>query len=257
VPRRLCRDTKSTSGESHKVRLPRSMVPGFRITFLTPKVNLALRIKRATAWWQFHKKTMSRKIANVDIDGARGQVVVILLAALNELRYDPPKEDVLTEIQQRAWLDLRPEDKQPYPSQPRGEARWRTLVAWARKDCVQNDLMPRGGRNVWSLTDHGRDKLLDVKCAFGTGILDVRKCFLWAPLFKRRMCPSWEPSENDAPRPAYLYNDLTPPWMSSTRGNEVSRHIESLVRDDPVKRQRLEDLFRDHDVYGGARKRRP
>jgi len=62
-----------------------------------------------------------------------------LLALLAEIRSIRSKQEALAHVQERQYLDIRPEDWQPYPSQ--SEAKWHTLVAWARKDCVIREFM--------------------------------------------------------------------------------------------------------------------
>src|ERR1051325_4689207 len=73
----------------------------------------------------------------------RGQCATLLLAALHGLHvkdaFDRVTRRQATDfIGRQHWFALTEEDYEPYPSQDAmtGEPRWRTLIAWARKDSV-------------------------------------------------------------------------------------------------------------------------
>lgn len=73
----------------------------------------------------------------------------MLLAALNETRYILTRREATEFIRSKLWFAIQPEDRLPYPSQmfTSREPRWETVIAWARKDCVERDLMAGERRN--------------------------------------------------------------------------------------------------------------
>ncbi len=126
--------------------------------------------------------------------------MTMLLAALHEMRAIRTKQEAIAHIQAQGWFDLRPEDWKPYESQT--EPRWHSMIAWARLDCVNRDLMFHHDENDhWEITRKGLDKFEQLKGRFSAGELDVRRCYLWSPAFKRWMSPIYEPSEGDHKRP--------------------------------------------------------
>lgn len=132
----------------------------------------------------------------------RGQHVVALLRILCDLGGIRTKQEVLREIQASHLLDLISTDWQPFETQ--SEPRWHTIIAYARKDCVEAELMFRDDeRDSWALTRAGISKIHAITSAFnaGTHNCDVRRCYRWSETFKRRMCPTYVPSDMDAQRP--------------------------------------------------------
>ena len=126
--------------------------------------------------------------------------MIMLLAALHEMRAIRAKQEAIAYIQAQHWFDVQPEDWNPYPSQT--EPRWHTLIAWARKDCVLRDYMFDHDENDhWEITRKGLDRFDVLRAAFATGKRDVRKCFLWSRIFKKWICPAYDPSDKDAKRP--------------------------------------------------------
>lgn len=94
---------------------------------------------------------MAVTIANREVYSARGQTIIILLSALRDLHGAHTKSETTNYITTEAWFDVKLEDKKPYPSQSTNEPRWQTLIAWARKDCVECGLMERAERETSSL----------------------------------------------------------------------------------------------------------
>ena len=149
------------------------------------------------------------QIAGVDIYRVRGQIVVMLLELL---RVEGPstRRGAADSIAQRGWFDISGEDWTPYPKQGNNEARWRTLVAWARKDALEHDLLSDCGRDNWQLSHSGRLKADSLKRQFEERDLDVRCCYMWRPNLKKFMCSTYERSSLDSERPPYIYRDQVP-----------------------------------------------
>ena len=126
--------------------------------------------------------------------------MTVLLATLREMRAMRTKQEAISYIQTQGWLDLRPEDWKPLESQT--EPRWHSMIAWARMDCVNSDLMFHHDENDhWEITREGLDKFEQFRGRFSREELDVRRCYLWSRAFKRFMNPTYEPSERDHTRP--------------------------------------------------------
>ena len=111
-------------------------------------------------------------------------------------------------IADRGWFDITGEDFRPYPTQH--EPRWRTLVAWARKDAFEHQLLADIGRDCWQLSADGRRVVSSLQEGFERRELDVRECYMWRPALKRFMCSSYEQSPLDAKRPPHIYEDQVP-----------------------------------------------
>jgi hypothetical protein len=134
----------------------------------------------------------------------------MLLSALRELGSPASKRDTIAYIQQEHWFHILPEDWEPYPSQAQGskEARWHSLIAWARKDSVIRDLISDHERDSWGLTRAGRDAIDRVRARFVSGELSAYGCFLWSPVFKAYIQPGYVSRPDEATRPFDLYRDL-------------------------------------------------
>jgi hypothetical protein len=133
--------------------------------------------------------------------------MVMLFAVLNECRGGLPKSEVISRIRERNWFDIQLEDKQPYQSNKHGskEARWITIIAWARKDAVERHLMHSGTRDNWDLNSAGLDAFSAISRAFHATQLDVRQCYLWSRIFKQHMDGCYTPGQPERTRPAWLY----------------------------------------------------
>jgi hypothetical protein len=143
-------------------------------------------------------------IAGVDIYGVRGQVIIMLLQILR-LEGACARQQATECIAQRGWFNIKGDDLAPYPTQH--EPRWRTLVAWARKDSFESHLLSDSGFDNWQLSSTGRALADSLKQRFGDRRLDVRRCYMWRPAFKRYMFSTYEPSTLDSERPPYIYED--------------------------------------------------
>lgn len=146
---------------------------------------------------------------NIRLFAPRGQCIILLLAALNELAGSVTKQEALSFIAQRKWFAIEADDLDPYPSQVHTthEPRWKTVIAWARKDAILLDFMLNVERDAWALSPDGRRRWERAHGRFAAGELDVRKAFLWSPVFKKYLRPQYEPGTEDAKRPLGIYRD--------------------------------------------------
>lgn len=110
-------------------------------------------------------------IASIDVVPPRGQCIIMLRAALNELRGTNSKQKTIAFIRERHWFDLHPEDLLPYPTCCTNEPRWQTLIAWGRKDSVVAGLMFNHRRDEWELTRDGIDRFIGIRARYRTGEL--------------------------------------------------------------------------------------
>ena len=148
-------------------------------------------------------------IPSISIFQPRGQCIILLCAALRELRGSVTKQEAIECISDRKWFAIEPEDLKPYPSQQHTrEPRWKTLIAWGRKDSVLRDFMLYHERNSWALSREGIRRWDLHRPKFASGEHDVRSGYLWSPTFKRYLCATYEPSPKDAPRPWRFYDDV-------------------------------------------------
>jgi hypothetical protein len=91
----------------------------------------------------------------------RAQVIMILLATMHSLMGGHSKRMVISEIESRKWFDRRLEDNTPYPSAK--EARWKTLVAFRREDCYEEELFLRDGvHDSWQMRFSGARIFLEL-----------------------------------------------------------------------------------------------
>jgi hypothetical protein len=144
----------------------------------------------------------------------RGQLVVMLLAALRELYVGEglrvvTKQKAIGVTGRKHWFALEDEDLEPYPSQCflTSEPRWHTLIAWARKDSVLHDLVSYEGHDAWGLTRPGREMFERFHKSCRAGVWPVSPCFLWSAEFKLFMNPEHLPGPSDASRPRFFYRD--------------------------------------------------
>jgi hypothetical protein len=129
--------------------------------------------------------------------------MLVLPAILADLRCIKSKQEALRQIQQSHFLDIQPEDWQPYESQ--SEPKWHTMIAWARKECVIREYkFDHDEKDSWGVTRNGITVFEKFRSRSTDGILDVRRCFLWSGAFKKKMCPTYAPSDRDAKRPKQL-----------------------------------------------------
>lgn len=138
----------------------------------------------------------------------RGQCITLLVAALKEAGVSLSRREAVEFIGDHRWFALQSEDWKPYPSQKSlGEARWKTLIAWARKDAALRNFVNDFEHNSWSLSRNGHRLWEGIINKLNQGELDVTLGYLWSPVFKQKMRPEYTPSEKDAQRPYSLYRD--------------------------------------------------
>jgi hypothetical protein len=145
-------------------------------------------------------------IAGVDLYSVRGQIIVMLLEVLR-LDGGSTRRGTTDHIASRHWFDIRSEGWPPYPTQQNKEPRWRTLVAWGRKDAFDHKLLSDIGHDCWELSRDGQERADALRQAFEKRGLAVRRCYMWTEQLKKFMCPSYEPSDADADRPPRIYDD--------------------------------------------------
>ncbi len=146
------------------------------------------------------------QIAGLDLYGARGQLIFMLLAALKEDGSNT-RQGTCDAISTRGWFDIQDEDWPPYPTMPNHEPRWRTVIAWARKDAFDFGHLDDVGHNNWQISRQGRERYLELRAMFSQHQLDVRRCYMWRESLKRFVDPSYVPSSMDFARPHSIYRD--------------------------------------------------
>lgn len=135
-------------------------------------------------------------------------MMILLLGALSDRKGAYSKQDVLAIIEELKWFDLRQDDKVPYPTVQSKEQRWKTLIAFTRKDCVEDKLFEDDGcHDSWQISKNGRNIYARFKDAFASGKLDCSKCYMWSDVFKKHLRPEYTPSERDMDRPGDVYKD--------------------------------------------------
>ena len=125
--------------------------------------------------------------------------MLLVMQALDELRGSNTKQEVIGHITHSGYYEITRHDLPPYEGQ--NESRYHTLLAWARKDCVQLDYLLGHERDAWALSRKGDRAILKARDLFAKAEWDVRRCYLWTPRFKRLMFAAYIPSSYDAVRP--------------------------------------------------------
>jgi hypothetical protein len=146
------------------------------------------------------------EIAGINLFAPRGQIILMLLTALKE-EGSGTRQETCNRISHRGWFDIQGEDWPPYPTMTNLEPRWRTLIAWARKDSFDFGYLDDIGHNCWQISRQGRQRSIDLKTQFAQRQLDVRRCYMWREPLKRFMWPDYTPSASDATRPQSIYRD--------------------------------------------------
>jgi hypothetical protein len=148
---------------------------------------------------------MSNPPPRIHLYSNRGQGVLLVLHALQELGGSNTKAEVIGKISSCHWYDVSRHDLPPYEGKE--EPKYHTLLAWARKDCYEREWMLRAGWNDWSISRDGRSVLEDVIQRFRSRRLDVSRCYLWTASFKKMLDPAYVPSNGDAIRPEEVSDD--------------------------------------------------
>lgn len=140
----------------------------------------------------------------------RSQMMILLLGALFDCKGAYTKQDVLAIVESLKWFDLRQDDKKPYPTVQSKEPRWKTLIAFTRKDCVEDEdklFEDDGSRDSWQISKNGRNVYAIFREHFASGKLDCSKCYMWSNVFKKHLRPEYIPLERDLNRPGDIYKD--------------------------------------------------
>jgi hypothetical protein len=152
------------------------------------------------------------KLSAIHVFSPRGQVVGMLLYVLADLKGTREKGFVIGCINRWNLFAFAEEDRKPYPSvQKQGgdEPRWNTLVAFARQDCVDRNWMEERSRNQWLISNLGKEVIQKTRERCAKGEISVQHGYLWTSKFKKILCPIYEASKSDAPRPmGSIYDDV-------------------------------------------------
>jgi len=132
--------------------------------------------------------------------------MVLVLQSLSELTGSNTKQEVIAHIRDLGYYHVTRHDLPPYPGQ--NESKYHTLLAWARKDCVERDFILNNERDAWALSLNGRALIEKIRRLCEDQEFDVRKCYLWTSKFKKKMDPKYEPSQADAKRPEDVFEEM-------------------------------------------------
>ena len=157
---------------------------------------------------------------DLDLYEPRFQRMLMLLAALRDLRTSRTRREVIDYIEAKKWYDLTTEDTKPYKSQ-KSEPRWKNLIAWARKNCVLLGWMVEDSDNSWESTVNGLNVVTAIRNACKDNAFEVNKCFLWTEAMKKHFDPSHIESEQDLARPRFLYRDSIRLMLKSPGGLDL------------------------------------
>ena len=147
-------------------------------------------------------------VSPIGVFQPRGQCIILVLAALKDRGVSLSRREAVDHIGNQRWFAMQDEDWKPYPSQKQsGEARWKTLIAWARKDAVLRNFVNDFERDSWSLSRDGRQLWAQIADRFKNRDLDVSRGYLWAPGFKQWLYPDYKWCVADIQRPHSLYRD--------------------------------------------------
>jgi hypothetical protein len=138
----------------------------------------------------------------------QGQCIVLVLAALYEMRGIKTKQETIAFIEEHRWFNLQPNDTVEYPTHPY-EPRWHTWIAFGRQWAIDRNLMSHfGGRDQWEISPKGIEKFESVRDKLRCNQYKVRHGYLWSPVFKKWLCPDYEPSGKDAKRPSDIDDEF-------------------------------------------------
>ena len=168
-------------------------------------------------------------ICGVTLYSPRGQCILMILAASQEIGGTPSKDECLAFISERRWFkkDLR-HDLEPYPGNSNKEPRWKTLFAWARSDAADYECISRHEHGHWPITSIGKDELKKHLNYLRSGaIFRLQALFLASLAFKRFIRPGYQETENDIKRPESIYED---------DGRFVTHNLFSLIARQEMKK---------------------
>lgn len=136
------------------------------------------------------------------------QIAVMLLAVLHDLKGARTKSQTIALIKDNGWFNFKPEDHKPFQWANASEPRWEALIGIARRICVDDGLISHDQvHDSWQITNKGVKWFSMLQRDYSSGDFDCTKCFMWSPVFKARMCPSYAPSDADVQRTGSVYAD--------------------------------------------------
>lgn len=140
----------------------------------------------------------------------------MLFAALDAAGTSLSRQQATQSILANRWFAIQDEDRHPYLSQTGArEPRWKTLIAWARKDAILRGYLIGGERDSWALSRQGHSTWDSLRTRFRSGELPVREGYLWSQQFKLYLFAAYEPTPADAVRPVFFYRDLQASVLAS------------------------------------------
>lgn len=173
----------------------------------------------------FHLRLTTHNMKKVDPYSPRGQTILLLLAALHVLKKSRTKKEVIDFIEDKKWFNLEDEDKIPYKSQQGVEPRWKTLIAWSRKDCVDLGFMESDVTDSWLAKKEGLNLVVRLKSRCESGEFEVGRCFLWTHSLKEFYDPKFQSSGQDVPRPRYMYRDSFSIMLQTLKGEDLMNRL--------------------------------
>ena len=129
-------------------------------------------------------------MARIYLSSRPGQFLIVLLAALADLGHSPSKREVENHVEKAGHLRLSPELLQAYESKP--EPKWKTLLAYARRNAVEKGYMKHLIRpDAWEISDSGFRRFAAFEEEFKSGKFDPKEFeFLSSAFFARMGAPN-------------------------------------------------------------------
>ena len=115
--------------------------------------------------------------------------MLLLLFALRKINRAVGKADAIAEIEKSNWFAISPVHRTPYRSKvERGqkEPRWKTMIAFARKDCIlQGHLCDTTIRDWWEITTKGLRTCHNLLQHVAQGHVAFQRCTVWTDAFRK------------------------------------------------------------------------
>jgi hypothetical protein len=115
--------------------------------------------------------------------------MLLLLFAVRKLDRAVGKSEAVGQIEKANWFAISQIHRTPYRSKvERGqtEPRWKTMIAFARKDCVlQGHLLDTRVRDWWEITTKGLRTCHNLLQHVAQDHVEFRRCNLWTPDFSK------------------------------------------------------------------------
>lgn len=159
------------------------------------------------------------------------QAVLLLLAALRMMENEAlgfRRADVLEVVRNRRLFRFTPEDYIPYPTSLTGEARWQTLLSFARLNAVEGGWVSNDEFGIWRPTMDGLNVVHHAKAFFLTGTWNVCDAYLWTSELKSYFNNRFEESWSTVDRSVIYEDQIKDAWQKSVRGSKHSRAVVSI-----------------------------